>query len=146
MEQFLTTETLIIELLLIVSLVAIAVRRLPVPYTVALVVIGLIITFQQTVQPTLTPELILALFVPPLVFEAAFHIDFDQLRDNLTLILVLAVPGVLLTMLIVGLIVSAGVGLPLPTALVFGALIAATDPVAVVALFRTLGVPSKLAP
>jgi len=145
MEQFLTTETLIIELLLIVSLVAIAVPRLPVPYTVALVVIGLIITFQQTTQPTLTPELILALFVPPLVFEAAFHIDFDQLRDNLTLILVLAVPGVLLTMLIVGLIVSAGVGLPLPTALVFGALIAATDPVAVVALFRTLGVPSKLA-
>jgi CPA1 family monovalent cation:H+ antiporter len=57
----------------------------------------------------------------------------------------LAVPGVLLTMLIVGLIVSAGVGLPLSTALVFGALIAATDPVAVVALFRTLGVPSKLA-
>jgi CPA1 family monovalent cation:H+ antiporter len=110
-----------------------------------LVVIGLIITFQQTIQTTLTPELILTLFVPPLVFEAAFHIDFDQLRDNLALILMLAVPGVLLTMLIVGLIVSAGVGLPLPTALVFGALIAATDPVAVVALFRTLGVPSKLA-
>jgi CPA1 family monovalent cation:H+ antiporter len=145
MEQFLTTETLIIELLLIVSLVAIVVRRLRVPYTVALVVIGLLITFQQSIQISLTPELILALFVPPLVFEAAFHIDFDQLRDNLTLILALAVPGVLLTMLIVGLIVSAGVGLPLSTALVFGALIAATDPVAVVALFRTLGVPSKLA-
>src|SRR5512143_275666 len=145
MEQFLATETLIIELLLIVSLVAIAVRRLRVPYTVALVVVGLLLTSQQPLVIELTPELILALFVPPLVFEAAFHIDFDQLRDNLTLILVLAVPGVLLTMLIVGLIVSAGVGLPLPTALVFGALIAATDPVAVVALFRTLGVPSKLA-
>jgi hypothetical protein len=73
MEQFLATETLIIELLLIVSLVAIAVRRLRVPYTVALVVVGLLITFQQPLEVVLTPELILALFVPPLIFEAAFH-------------------------------------------------------------------------
>jgi CPA1 family monovalent cation:H+ antiporter len=145
MEQFLATETLIIELLLIVSLVAIAVQRWRVPYTVALVVIGLLITFQQPLQIHLTPELIMALFVPPLVFEAAFHIDLTHLRDNLKLILVLAIPGVLLTTLIIGLIVSFGVNLPLPTALVFGALISATDPVAVIALFRTLRVPSKLA-
>ena len=109
MEQFLATETLIIELLLIVSLVAIAVRRLRVPYTVALVIVGLLITFQQSVEIDLTPELILALFVPPLVFEAAFHIDFNRLRDNLIPILVLAIPGVLLTTLIVGGIVAVGV-------------------------------------
>jgi Na+:H+ antiporter len=144
MEQFLATETLIIELLLIVSLVAIAVRRLRVPYTVALVIVGLLITFQQPMQIDLTPELILALFVPPLVFEAAFHIDVHRLRDNLVPILVLAVPGVLLTTVIVGVIVAAGINLPLPTALLFGALISATDPVAVVALFRTLGVPRQL--
>src|ERR671925_71893 len=100
MEQFLTTETLIIELLLIVSLVAIAVRRLRVPYTVALVIVGLVITFGQPLEIDLTPELILALFVPPLVFEAAFHIEFTRLRDNLLPILVLAIPGVLLTTLI----------------------------------------------
>ncbi len=145
MEQFLAAETLIIELLLIVSLVAIAVRRLRVPYTVALVVVGLLITFQQSIEINLTPELILALFVPPLVFEAAFHIEFDRLRDNLIPILVLAVPGVLLTTGIVGLIVSVGVSLPLPTALVFGALISASDPVAVIALFRALGAPRRLA-
>jgi CPA1 family monovalent cation:H+ antiporter len=144
MEQFLATETLIIELLLIVSLVAIAVRRLRVPYTVALVIVGLLITFQQPLEIDLTPELILALFVPPLVFEAAFHIDVHRLRDNLVPILVLAVPGVLLTTVIVGVIVAAGINLPLPTALLFGALISATDPVAVVALFRTLGVPRQL--
>jgi Na+:H+ antiporter len=102
MDQFLATETLIIELLLIVSLVAIGVRRLKVPYTVALVIVGLLITSQQTLVIDLTPELILALFVPPLVFEAAFHIDFERLRSNLIPILVLAIPGVLLTMLIVG--------------------------------------------
>ena len=75
MEAFLSTETLIIGLLLIVSLVAMAVRRFRVPYTVALVVAGLLITFQSAADVNLTPELILALFVPPLVFEAAFHLN-----------------------------------------------------------------------
>jgi Na+:H+ antiporter len=144
MEQFRATETLMIELLLIVSLVAIAVRRLRVPYTVALVVVGLLITFQQPLEIDLTPELILALFVPPLVFEAAFHLDVHRLRDNLVPILVLAVPGVLLTTVMVGVIVAAGANLSLTTALVFGALISATDPVAVVALFRALGAPKSL--
>ena len=145
MEQFLSTETLIIELLLIVSLVAIAVRRLQVPYTVALVVVGLFLTAQSTLNIELTPELILTLFVPPLVFEAAFHLNLNELRRSMTTILVLAVPGVILTMLVVGGIVSFGAGLALPIALTFGALIAATDPIAVVSLFRQLGVPKRLA-
>ena len=62
MAQFLSTETLIIELLLIASLVAIAVRRLRIPYSVALVVVGLLLTTQSPVEIDLTPELILALF------------------------------------------------------------------------------------
>ena len=93
----------------------------------------------------MTPELILALFVPPLVFEAAFHLNFNELKRNAIQIAVLAVPGVLLTTLIVGGLVSYGTSLSLPVAMVFGALIAATDPVAVVALFRLLGVPKRLA-
>jgi CPA1 family monovalent cation:H+ antiporter len=144
MDQFITTETLIIELLVIVSVVALAVRRLRIPYTVALVIAGLLLTFQQPLEIDLTPDLILALFVPPLVFEAAFHLDFRHLRDNLLPILALAVPGVLLTTLIVGAIVSVGGGITLTSALVFGALISATDPVAVVALFRALGAPRRL--
>ncbi len=144
MQQFLSTETLIIELLLIASLVAIVVRRLHIPYTVALVVVGLFLTTQSPLNFELTPELILALFVPPLVFEAAFHLNLNELRRNLTSILIMAVPGVLLTTLIVGGIVSFGTGLALPVALVFGSLVAATDPVAVVSLFRLLGVPKRL--
>ncbi|MBW6473119.1 MAG: cation:proton antiporter, partial [Anaerolineaceae bacterium] len=81
---------------------------------------------------------------PPLVFEAAFHLNLTELRRNLTSILIMAVPGVLLTTLIVGGIVSFGTGLALPIALVFGSLVAATDPVAVVSLFRLLGVPKRL--
>ena len=144
MEQFLNTEALIIGLLLVVALVAIAVRRLRMPYTVALVIAGLLITIRQPVQFSLTPELILALFVPPLVFEAAFHINFTDLQRNLVPILLLTVPGVIVTTLIVGGIVVLGAGLSLPVALVFGALISATDPVAVVALFKTLGAPKRL--
>ena len=144
MEQFLSTETLIIELLLIVSIVAIAVRRLRIPYTVALVIVGLLITFQTTFKFELTPELILALFVPPLVFEAAFHLNLIELRRNLPVILLMAVPGVILTTLIIGGLLTFGIKLSLPIALVFGSLIAATDPVAVVALFRSLGVPKRL--
>ena len=144
MEQFLQVETLVIELLLVVSLVAIAVRRLRIPYTVALVVVGLFITFQSSLKVELTSPLILALFLPPLVFEAAFHINIAQLVRSATSILVMAVPGVILTTLIVAGLVAWLTPLGLPLALVFGALIAATDPVAVVALFRTLGVPKRL--
>jgi monovalent cation:H+ antiporter, CPA1 family len=144
MEQFLATETLIIELLLIVSLVALAVRRLRIPYTVALVIVGLVITFQKPLEIDLTPELILSLFIPPLVFEAAFHLEFKSLRENWLPIVALAIPGVLLTTAIVGAVVSWGAGISLSSGLVFGALIAATDPVAVIALFKALGAPKRL--
>lgn len=145
MERFISTETLVIELLLIASLVAILVRRLRIPYTVALVVVGLILTSQQPLQLSMTSELILALLVPPLVFEAAFHINLTELRRNLPSILLMAVVGVLLSTLIVGGVVNLLTPLTLPVALVFGALISATDPVAVVALFRALGAPRRLA-
>ena len=145
METFLAVETLIVLLLLIVSIVAIVARRVRVPYTVALVLVGLFITFQQRLDIRATPGLILTLFVPPLIFEAAFHLEFDELRDNLIPILMLAVPGVVLTTLIVGGVIATGVGLSLSVAAVFGALISATDPVAVVAFFRSLGVPRRLA-
>ena len=73
MSQFLLTESVIIILLAIVTLVAIFVRRLRIPYTVALVLIGLLIASQPILKFGLIPQLILALFIPPLVFVAAFH-------------------------------------------------------------------------
>jgi len=145
MEEFLATETLFIFLVVVATLVAIVVRRIRLPYTVSLVLVGLLMSIQRPLDIEVTPDLILAIFIPPLVFEAAFHLDFGLLRDNLAPILVLAVPGVVLTTLLVGSVVAVGTGLPLATASVFGALIAATDPVAVMALFRALGVPRRLA-
>jgi monovalent cation:H+ antiporter, CPA1 family len=145
MDKFLSTETLILELLLIVIVVAIAVRRFRVPYTVALVIVGLALTLQQSFHVDLTSELILALFVPPLVFEAALGINFDHLRRDLPRVLLLAVPGVIVTTLVVAGMLTYSASLAFPAALVFGALISATDPVAVVSMFRTLGVPRRLA-
>lgn len=137
-------ETLILELLLIVSIVAVVVRRFRIPYTVGLVLAGLALSFRPPIELELTPELILAILLPPLLFEAAFHLNFDHLRRNVRTILLLAIPGVIVTMLITGGIVSFGGGLPLGAALVFGALIAATDPVSVVGIFRRIGAPKRM--
>ena len=143
-ENIIFLEEIIVILLLIASVVAVVTRRLRVPYTVGLVIIGLFITLLNPQQVKFAPQIIMLLLVPPLVFEAAFHIRVDDLRHDLGLILLLAVPGVVLTTLLVGSLVSWGTGLALQAALVFGALIAATDPVAVVALFRSLGAPRRL--
>ena len=144
--QIVLAEEAIIGLLLIASLVAIFVRRYRLPYTVGLVGIGLLISaiFEPLPNP-ISPDIILSLLVPPLVFEAAFHLRMDDLRRDFGLILTLAVPGVILTTLVVGgLIFVVNIGIDFKVAMVFGALMAATDPVAVVALFRRLGVPKRL--
>jgi CPA1 family monovalent cation:H+ antiporter len=144
MDQFLQSETLILELLLIVSLVAIAVRRLHIPYTVALVVVGLVITLLHPSQISLTPELILTIFIPPLLFEAAFHLRLEDLRRNLLNIISLAVPGIILKTIIIGWMTTLGTSLSLPAAMLFGALISTTDPVAVISVMRALRVPRRL--
>jgi len=137
-------EEVVIGLLLIAVIVGIITRRLRVPYTVGLVLIGLALSLRGQAEIDFPPELFLGLLVPPLVFEAAFHLNIQDLRNDLAPILALAVPGVLITTGLVGLVVAWGTGSPLSLTLVFGALVAATDPVAVVALFRSMGVPKRL--
>lgn len=143
-ENIILVEEVIVVLLLIASVVAITARRLRIPYTVGLVLIGLALSFFSSSDIKISPQIILALLVPPLVFEAAFHLRWDSLRRDFWLILLFAIPGVILTTLMVGGVVAWGTGLTIQSAMVFGALISATDPVAVVALFRRLGVPRRL--
>ena len=149
-EEFFTVEGLVVLLLFVATVVAILSQRSRLPYPVGLVLAGLLLApFEQIpvingLHINIGPELILGLLVPPLVFEAAFHLKFDDLRHNLKTILILAIPGVGLTTLIVGGLVSAATGLALSTAMLFGAMVSATDPVAVIALFRTMGVPKRL--
>ncbi len=143
-QQIILIEEIVIALLFVAVLVGIVAHRLRVPYTVGLVLMGLTMTIWEQVDVQIAPNLILALLVPPLIFEAAFHLNINDLRRNLAPILALAIPGVIITTLIVGGIVAWGTGLALPIAMVFGSLVAATDPVSVVSLFRTMGVPKRL--
>ena len=142
--DIITIEQITVLLLLIASAVAVLARRLRIPYTVGLVLIGLALSLLSSTVIRVSPQIILALLVPPLIFEAAFHLRWDDLRRDFWLILLLAVPGVILTTLFVGGVVAWGTGLTIQAALVLGALVSATDPVAVVALFRRLGVPRRL--
>jgi CPA1 family monovalent cation:H+ antiporter len=88
--------------------------------------------------------LILFVFLPTLVFESSFHLDSRQLRHNLVPVLILAIPGLLLSTAVIGGILHLGIGIPLTAALLLGAILSATDPVAVVALFQRLGTPQRL--
>jgi len=133
-----------VGLLLIASLVGLITERLRIPYTAGLVLIGLVLALVVQRDITVSPQLILGILVPPLIFEAAFQVKAKDLLKDLAPILSLAIPGVLLTTFLVGGVLYWGTDFSLVTALLFGSLIAATDPVAVVSLFRSLGVPHRL--
>ena len=140
--------------LLTVAMLAVGLRRkYPIPYAVFLAILGLALgwlarsfhNLQFLLEFQLTPALAFYLFLPALIFESAFHLNARQLIRDLVPILTLAIPALLISTAIIGtgLWFLPGIGLSL--ALLFGALISATDPVAVIALFRKLGVPERLA-
>lgn len=146
------TTTHIIEfllwLLIAASVIAVLTSRLKIPYTVALVVGGLLIdAFHLPIAESfsLTPEIVLILFLPALLFEAGLNINIKYLRENIKPIMLLAVVGVLLATFVTGYAVHWILGLPIFVALLFGALISATDPISVIAILKELGVSKRLA-
>jgi len=127
-----------------VLLVAVATRYVHVPYTVALVVAGLALGLVGgAFAVPLTEDLILVVFLPALLFEAGYNLPWARLRAEIRFVNALAIPGVLTSTAIVGAIVHVA-GLRWPVALLFGALISATDPVSVLATFRQLGTNQRL--
>lgn len=148
MENGSTVEAiaLFVALITVAALVGLLVRRLAIPYTVALVVLGLAVAL---VLPrdrfNVTPQLVLLVLLPGLVFEAALKIDLDDLRSTLGGVALLAVPGVLISAAIVAIVLNLATGLRLELGFVVGSMVAATDPAAVIATFRQLGSPRRLA-
>jgi len=143
------TEAQVVILLAVAVLVGYISSKIRVPYTIAMVITGLGVSLAQLRFWNLNafhlePRLILLTFLPGLLFEASYHIDIAQFRDNLRPILLLAVPGVFLSTLITGLLVQTVLGLPLADAMLFGVLISATDPISVTSLIKTLGVDRRL--
>ena len=147
-------EAQVLILLFIASLVGMLARRLKLPYTLALVIAGLGLSFlklDSLSDLALTPDLLLLLFLPPLLFEAAYHLPFQDLRRNAPHIGFLAVAGVLVSVGLTAVISFAGLdsmglasGFGWPQAFLFASVISATDPISVLALFKELGAPKRL--
>ncbi len=134
-----------ITLLLIASAVAMATKWVRLPYTLALVIVGLVISPMRLLPPVhISPDLILLIFLPALLFEAAWNLKLSHLRENLLPILTLATAGVGVSVAVIGLVLRLGIAIPWSSALLFGSIISATDPVSVLALFKTLGAPPRL--
>jgi monovalent cation:H+ antiporter, CPA1 family len=130
----------------VTALVTIAARRANLPYTLALVAFGIAAGAIFTpLQVQITPELVLVVLLPGLIFEASYQIDFEKLRPSLLGVSLLAGPGVLVSAGLVALFLNVGAGLAPTEAFIVGAMLAATDPAAVIATFKRLASPRRLA-
>ena len=136
---------------------ALVAKRFKLPYTVVLVAAGLVVSALSTAGSAerlgldikLSPDLLLQLFLPILLFEAAFHVDLKQFLQNRPTILFLAIPGVIVGMLLTtGLFMVvemvAGLQMSWQMILLIAAMLAATDPISVVALFKEFSVSKRL--
>lgn len=131
-------------------------KRFKLPHTVFLVIIGMILgllatfpTFHFLAEFQLTPELLFYILLPTLIFESAYNINVRRLVEDTPIVLVLSILGLLISTLFIAvplfyILPLFGLYVPFIIILIFGALISATDPVAVLALFKEFGAPSRL--
>jgi CPA1 family monovalent cation:H+ antiporter len=115
-----------------------------IPYTLLLVIVGLGLAVVDVRLVVLSPALILSIFLPPLLFEAAWNLKWSDLQKDFVPICLFAVFGVIISIVGVAIGLNQLVGTSLTTALLIGASLSATDPVSVTALFRELGVGTRL--
>lgn len=135
----------VVSLLLVAAIVAMLARRLRLPYTVGLVLAGAALALSRvSTGIELTKDLIFTSFLPPLIFEAALYISWRKLRKDLAVILTLATLGVVLSAAVTAAGMHFAVGWQWQSAILLGTLIAATDPVSVMALFKELDVRGRL--
>ncbi len=143
----------LMSLLVVAILVGIIASKLRVPYTVSLVVVGIALHAVGVIPDIrLTHDLLMSALLPALLFEAAIHVPGNKLKSYAPTVVTLAVPGVLLAAFATAFLLEVEITtfgldtqIPLIELLVFGAIISATDPISVIALFKQLGVPKRLA-
>jgi CPA1 family monovalent cation:H+ antiporter len=139
------TTAILVGILGVAMLVALVAERLRVPSAVALVAFGAgTVAIHPVALPFHFGDALLFIFLPPLIFEAAWSIDPASLRRAAVRIALLALPGVVLVAGSIGFGIALTGQLPLASAIVLGAIVSATDPVAVIAIFRRLHVPVDL--
>lgn len=134
----------LILLLLIATAVALVTQRLRISYVAGLVLAGLPITDLLSRRIGLDPFLVLNLFLPILIFEAAINTDISRLRSTFKPIALLAGPGSVFSAAIIAVLVKFGLGLDWIPALLVGVILANTDTVSMIAVFKEIRVPSRL--
>jgi monovalent cation:H+ antiporter, CPA1 family len=149
LEPFMTDVATIVRevsLLLLIALTVILItRRLTVPYTLGLVIVGLIIGLLNLApEIRLTPDLVLFVFLPALLFEGAWSLSVTHLRANWRPTFLLAVPGLLLSLVLIALPLHFFAGLDWLNAFLLASILSPTDPVAVLGLFRQLKLNENL--
>ena len=139
-------EAILISLLVAVAVLGAAARAMNVPYPIVLVVGGLGLGFVPGVpDAALEPDLVLVIFLPPLLYSAAFFANLHDLRENLRPITLQAVGLVLFTMVAVAVVIKALVpDMPWAAAFTLGAIVAPTDPLAATAIARRMSVPRRI--
>ncbi len=136
---------LLFTMLILASVVAIVTKFIKLPYSIALVIVGLFIgIFHCLPVVVMTPELILLIFLPALLFEASWNLHLDWFKLCYKPIFLLASLGVLISTLIVGFVLHFATGIDLKLGFLFGAMISATDPISVLALFKRMRVNRRL--
>lgn len=147
------TIEFILWLLIAASLIAVISARAKIPYTVALVLGGLALgsvhfaaiqDFLKNRPEWLSPNAGLVVFLPALLFEGSLKFQVRHLRENVIPIVLLANAGVLISTFVTGYAIHWFLSIPLLVALLFGSIVAATDPISVLAIFRNMSVNKRL--
>lgn len=144
-----------ILLLLTISIIVIALTKLVNrPYSISLVLVGLLLGLteiplleeaeQFIVQSEVFQVIIISLFLPILLGDASLKLSFDQLRKEKGPVLALALGGTLLSFILIGIGAHYLIGLSIIMSFTFASLMSATDPISVISIFKTLGVPKKI--
>ena len=139
------SEALILILLVALPGLSVIARAIDVPYPILLVIGGAVLGMRPGLpDPELEPDLVLVIFLPPLLYVAAFFADLRELRANLRPISILSIGLVLVTAVFVAIAGHYVLDLPWAAAFVLGAVLAPTDPIAATAIMRRLGAPRRL--
>lgn len=134
-----------LALLLIACAVAMGVKQFQIPYTIALVIAGLVLAFLNLAPGVvISREVTFTFILPPLLFYGALELDLEDLKKNWVPIAALAIPGVIISTLLIGWLVHWWWGISLIAGLLFGALVTPTDPISVLAVCRSVKAPRRL--
>ncbi|HEY5714000.1 MAG TPA: sodium:proton antiporter [Candidatus Gracilibacteria bacterium] len=126
-------------------------KKIQIPFAVGLLFSGLVLSFLAQYEGygfaeyvEFSPEMVFYIFLPSLIFESSYHMNLQNLKETMLEIISLSSFGLVLSIVIIGYLLHVILGIPLGVSFLFGSLISATDPVAVLAIFKEVRVPRRL--